>query len=81
MRQRKILNDNEWTGWLRIMKSAFEQGTLGEMWESKIEMEKWFDPAFRNLSIGSWLRGSSGKRHHGKILNTLPTLKECACSQ
>ena len=27
MRQRKVINDNEWTGWLRIMKSAFEQGT------------------------------------------------------
>ena len=49
MRQRKVLNDNEWTGWLRIMKSAFEQGTLGEMWESKIEMEKWFDPAFQEF--------------------------------
>jgi len=31
------------------MKSAFEQGTLGEMWESKIEMEKWFDPAFQEF--------------------------------
>jgi hypothetical protein len=49
MRQRNILNDNEWTGWLRIMKSAFGQGTLGEMWESKIEMEKWFDPAFQKF--------------------------------
>ena len=49
MRQRKVLNDNEWTGWLRIMKTAFEQGTLGEMWESKIEMEKWFDPAFQEF--------------------------------
>ncbi len=40
MRQRKVLSDNEWTGWFRIMKSAFEQGAIMEMWESKIEMEK-----------------------------------------
>jgi len=45
MRQRKVLSDNEWTGWLRWMKSAFEQGEIREIWESTIEMEKWFDPA------------------------------------
>jgi hypothetical protein len=43
MRQRKILNDNEWVGWLRWMKSAFEQGTIRQIWENQIEMEKWFD--------------------------------------
>jgi len=26
MRQRKVLNDNEWTGWVRWYKSAFKQG-------------------------------------------------------
>jgi hypothetical protein len=25
MWQRGVLNDNEWTGWLRFMKSAFEK--------------------------------------------------------
>ncbi len=49
MRQRKILSDNEWIGWLRWMKSAFEQGTIRDIWESKIEMEKWFDPAFQEF--------------------------------
>jgi hypothetical protein len=49
MRQRKILNDNEWVGWLRWMKSAFEQGTIREIWENQIEMEKWFDPAFQGF--------------------------------
>lgn len=49
MRQRKVLSDNEWTGWLRWMKSAFEQGTIREIWESNIEMEKWFDPAFQEF--------------------------------
>jgi hypothetical protein len=51
MRQRKVLKDNEWTGWLRWMKSAFEHGSIMEIWQSTIEMEKWFDPASRNLSI------------------------------
>jgi hypothetical protein len=49
MRQRKVLSDNEWTGWLRWMKSAFEQGEIREIWESTIEMEKWFDPAFQQF--------------------------------
>jgi hypothetical protein len=31
------------------MKSAFEQGTIKEIWKSKIEMEKWFDPAFQEF--------------------------------
>jgi hypothetical protein len=31
------------------MKSAFEQGTIKEIWKSKIEMGKWFDPAFQEF--------------------------------
>jgi hypothetical protein len=49
MRQRKILNDNEWVGWLRWMKSAFEQGTIREIWENQIEMEKWLILRFKDL--------------------------------
>src|ERR1044071_6607343 len=49
MRQRNVLSDNEWSGWLRWMKSAFDQGTIKEIWKSKIEMEKWFDPAFQEF--------------------------------
>ena len=49
MRQRKVLNDNEWTGWVRWYKSAFQQGTLMEIWQKTIEMEKWFDPAFHDF--------------------------------
>ena len=48
MRQRKVLSDNEWTGWSRWMKSAFEQGTISEIWK-KIDVEKWFDPAFEEF--------------------------------
>jgi hypothetical protein len=31
------------------MKSVFEQGMINEIWKSKIEMEKWFDPAFQEF--------------------------------
>jgi hypothetical protein len=49
MRTRNVLSDNEWTGWLRWMKSAFDQGLIKEIWKTKIEMEKWFDPAFQDF--------------------------------
>ena len=49
MRQRKVLNDNEWTGWVRWYKSAFKEGRLMEIWQTTIEMDKWFDPAFHDF--------------------------------
>ena len=49
MRKRKVLSDNEWTGWLRWMKSAFDQGTIKDLWKTNIDMEKWFDPDFQNF--------------------------------
>ena len=49
MRQRKVVSDNEWTGWLRMMRSCFEQGKIREYWESDLELEKWFDPAFQEF--------------------------------
>ena len=48
MWKRGVLNDNEWTGWLRYMKSAFEQGTIAEIWKT-IDAGKWFDPAFEEF--------------------------------
>jgi hypothetical protein len=44
-----VLNDNEWTGWVRWYKSAFKRVTLMEIWKKTIEMEKWFDPAFHDF--------------------------------
>ena len=49
MHQRKVVSDNEWTGWLRMMRSRFEQGKLRECWESDLELEKWFDPSFQKF--------------------------------
>ncbi len=40
MWQRGVITDSEWTGWLRYMKSAFEQGTLGEIWKT-VDAGKW----------------------------------------
>jgi hypothetical protein len=49
MGQRKVVSDNEWTGWLRVMNSCFDQGKIREYWESDLELEKWFDPAFEEF--------------------------------
>jgi len=48
MRERRVLNDNEWAGWLQWMKNCFQQGTIKEHWR-RIESEKWFDPSFQNF--------------------------------
>jgi hypothetical protein len=49
LHQRKVVSDNEWTGWLRRMRTCFEQGKIKEYWESGLELEKWFDPAFERF--------------------------------
>jgi hypothetical protein len=49
MRQRKVLSDKEWAGLLRLMKTAFDEGTIREYWDKSIESEKWFDPAFQDF--------------------------------
>ena len=59
MHQRKVLSENEWIGWLRWMKSAFEEGSIKEIWESHIEMEKWFDPAFQEFVDRELIHASS----------------------
>src|SRR5215212_10171296 len=45
MRQRKVLNEHEWTGWLQWMKNCFKYGTLSEQWKL-IQSERWFNPHF-----------------------------------
>jgi hypothetical protein len=46
MRQRKVLNDDEWTGWLQWMRNCFKYGTIGEQWK-QIQSERWFNPALK----------------------------------
>ena len=48
MRQRKVLNDDEWTGWLQWMRKCFNYGTIGEQWK-QIQSERWFNSAFEEF--------------------------------
>ena len=58
MHQRAVVSNNEWEGWRRWIKNAFEHGTIREIWLNNIEVKKWFDPEFekfinKELSVGS----------------------------
>ena len=48
MRQRKVLNDDDWTGWLQWMRNCFKYGTIGEQWK-QIQSERWLNPDFENF--------------------------------
>ena len=48
MRQRNVLNDNEWTGWLQWMKNCFRYGTISEQWK-QIQSERWLNPVFEDF--------------------------------
>ena len=48
MRQRKVLDDNEWSGWLQWMRNCFQRGTIEEIWK-RIESDQWFNPAFQKF--------------------------------
>jgi hypothetical protein len=48
MRERNVLNDDEWTGWIHWMKNCFKYGTIGEQWE-QLQSEGWLNPAFENF--------------------------------
>ena len=48
MRQRKVFNVIEWTGWLQLMRNCFRKGTIGETWK-QVEPDRWFDPSFQNF--------------------------------
>jgi hypothetical protein len=56
MRQRNVLNDNEWAVWLRWMKNCFRYGTIREQWK-QIQSEEWFNPDFVNLVNGGIIGG------------------------
>ena len=54
MRQRKVLDDNEWAGWLQWMRNCFRKGTIKERWK-RVEQDRWFNPAFQDfVNINSW---------------------------
>jgi hypothetical protein len=59
MRERKIISDNEWQGWLQWIRGDFAQGTVRRDWIN-LNLGQWFDPKFRdfidNEIIGSTKR-------------------------
>ena len=48
MRQRKVLNDHEWIGWLQWMRNCFKYGTIGQQWK-QIQSERWLNPDFEKF--------------------------------
>ena len=62
LRQRKVVSDNEWAGWLRMMRSCFEQGKVREYWESDLELENWFDPKFQDFIDNEIVRKTKPKQ-------------------
>jgi hypothetical protein len=45
-----------------MMRSCFEQGRIREYWESDLELEKWFDPAFQDFIDNEIVRKTSPKQ-------------------
>lgn len=70
MRQRGILTDNDWAGWLQFTKNAFQFGKLGKYWENA-EMHAWVDPAFRRF-IETEVLAPTATRDTGHVHATLP---------
>ena len=48
MRQRRVLDDNEWSGWLQWMRNCFQRGTIVETWK-QVEPNGRFNTAFQNF--------------------------------
>lgn len=59
MRQRGILSDNDWAGWLQWTKNAFHNGRLGRYWKDA-QMYAWVDPQFRDFVEKEILGASTG---------------------
>ena len=62
LHQRKVVSDNEWSGWLRRMKSSFKQGQIREYWKSNIELDKWFYPSFSEFIDKEIVRKTTPKQ-------------------
>ena len=60
MRQRGVLKDNEWAGWIGLIRAAFRKGTIGEYWKT-VEPENWFDPEFLDFINNEIVREDKSK--------------------
>jgi hypothetical protein len=66
MRQRGILSDNDWAGWLQWTKNAFQRGRLGRYWR-EAGMADWVDPAFRKFVEQDILGPSTASKQVGEL--------------
>src|SRR5438034_3997239 len=48
MRERKVLNDNEWFGWVQWMRACFRLGTIKEHWK-QIQESQCNNPFFEDF--------------------------------
>src|SRR2546422_7323898 len=48
MRERKVLNENEWSGWVHWMRNCFRLRTIKEHWK-RFQGTQWYDPAFEDF--------------------------------
>ncbi|MDQ6722687.1 MAG: hypothetical protein M3Z01_00250 [Thermoproteota archaeon] len=48
MHERKVLNENEWLGWIHWMRTCFREGTIKEHWK-QIQQTQWYDPLFEDF--------------------------------
>ena len=48
MHERKVLNNNEWFGWVQWMRNCFRIGTIKEHWK-QIQESQWYDPFFEDF--------------------------------
>lgn len=67
MRRRKILSDNQWEGWLRWMRAAFQDGTISESWQKDMEPGKWFDPDFQEFLDNEIIANVSSRALLGEL--------------
>jgi hypothetical protein len=76
MRQRKVLDDNEWAGWLQWMRNCFRKGTIKETWK-RVEKDRWFNPAFQDfVNRNSWRKSSNLIKNNDYNNKFRPTLKD-----
>ena len=48
MRQRGILKEDEWDGWVRTIGEVFNKGSISEHWK-KLDLETRFNPKFQSF--------------------------------
>ena len=66
MRERKVLSENEWNGWLYWMRNCFREGTIKGYWK-QFEQSKWFDPQFLDFINQNVMPGVNESRVNPQV--------------